>query len=91
MTHPDHFKKLILIAKIFYMCNTMKLIPSLIEPNKLNNWIEFLFSIIGNQRADGDPLITLTDSADAIDQLDKSDYWTLKGICCKISIKLYQK
>ena len=42
MSQPVHFKKLILIAKIFYMCNTLQLLPFLAEPGRIDNWIEFL-------------------------------------------------
>ena len=81
--------KLIAIAKIFFMCNTLKLLPFLIEEGRLNNWIEFLVSILDNSP---DPsLCQQTDDLNAIENLDKNDYWVLKGICCKISVKMYQK
>ena len=91
MSTPQHFKKLILIAKIFYMCNTLKLLPFLIEPGRLDNWIEFVVAILDNQLNDDDRLIRQTEVMDEIDQLDKSDYWNLKAICSKISLKLYHK
>lgn len=91
MSHSLHYKKLILIAKIFYMCNTLRLLPFLIEPGRLDNWIEFVVAILENQPAEGDQLVQLTTDMATIDQLDKSDYWNLKGICSKISVKLYQK
>jgi len=48
MSTPNHFKKLILIAKIFHMCNIQSLLPFLIEPGRIDNWIEFIVSILDN-------------------------------------------
>lgn len=81
MSQPNHYKKLILIAKIFYMCNTMRLLPFLIEEGRLDNWITFLVSILDHQHADDSNLIHATDDMDTIHQLDKTDYWKLKAIC----------
>ena len=79
--------KLIAIAKIFYMCNTIKLLPFLIEAGRLDNWIEFLVAILDNPPDAS--YCTMTEDLNQIEQLDKTDYWTLKSICCKISVKLY--
>lgn len=62
MSSPLHFKKLILIAKIFYMCNTMKLLPFLVEPGRLDVWIDFITNILDHQNPDDSPLIQQTDS-----------------------------
>ena len=48
ITGNGQMEKLIAIAKIFYMCNTLKLLPFLIEAGRLDNWIEFLVSILDN-------------------------------------------
>lgn len=90
MSHPLHFKKLILIAKIFYMCNTLSLLPFLTDQGKLDNWIEFVVHTLNQQSPDAS-LTQATNDMNEIDQIDKSDYWQLKGICSKISVKLYQK
>jgi len=34
------------VMKIFYMTNTLKLMPFLIEPDKLNNWIDIVVAIL---------------------------------------------
>ena len=91
MSHPLSSKKLVIIAKIFYMCNTLNLLPHLIEPDRIDNWIEFVVQVLDHQLPEGDKLIEPTLDMNLIDSLDKSDYWTLKGICSKISVKLYQK
>lgn len=57
MSHPLSFKKLILIAKIFFMCNNLNLLPFLIEPGRLDNWIHFIVSILEHQLPEGDPMI----------------------------------
>jgi hypothetical protein len=36
-------------------------------------------------------LVQMTDDMHMIDSLDRSEWWKLKGICSKISLKLYQK
>lgn len=91
MSHPLSIKKLILIAKIFFMCNSLSLLPFLTEPGKLDNWIQFIVSILEHQVEPNDPLIQPTDDMNVIEQLDQSDYWQLKATCCRISVKLYQK
>lgn len=91
MSHPLSSKKLVIIAKIFYMCNTLSLLPHLIEPGSIDNWIEFVVQVLDHQLPEGDKLITPTQEMNDIESLDKNDYWMLKGICSKISVKLYQK
>jgi len=82
---------MIVIAKIFFMLNTLKLLPFLIEPGRLSNWIEFVVAILDSQQDPSSHLVQPTDDMSTIEQLDKSDWWKLKGICAKISVKLYQK
>ena len=43
---PNQLKFMILISKIFYMCNTMKVMPFLLEAGKLSNWIEIIVAIL---------------------------------------------
>jgi hypothetical protein len=87
----NQMKILILISKIFYMCNTMKLQPDLVVPGALKNWIDIFVSILDSDQDASSGLIQPTDKADQIEVLDKHDWWKLKGICSKISLKLYQK
>lgn len=82
---------LILICKIFYMCNTMRMLPNLILPNALEQWIGFFVSILESQQDQSSQLVQLTDDNEMIEALDKEEWWKLKGICSKISIKLYNK
>jgi hypothetical protein len=46
---PLQLKIMIGVAKIFYMTNTLKLLPFLIEPDHLNNWLEFVVAILDSQ------------------------------------------
>ena len=87
----NQMKILILISKIFYMCNTMKLQPDLVVPGALKTWIDIFVSILDSDQDASSGLIQPTDKADQIEVLDKHDWWKLKGICSKISLKLYQK
>jgi hypothetical protein len=43
---PLQLQMMTIIAKIFYMCNYVKLLPFLIEPGRLNNWVEFVVMIL---------------------------------------------
>jgi len=88
---PLQLKIMIGVAKIFYMTNTLKLLPFLIEPDHLNNWLEFVVAILDSQQDAQSTLVQPTDDMSQIEALDKTDWWKLKGICCKISVKLYQK
>jgi hypothetical protein len=88
---PNQFKMLILICKIFYMCNTMRMLPNLILPKALEQWIGFFGAILESQIDENSHLVQLTDENDKIEALDKEEWWKLKGICSRISIKLYNK
>lgn len=80
---------MIIICKIFYMCNSMRILPMLLEPGKLSNWIDIIVTILNTRQDPNSQLEQLTDDMNVIEQLDKHEWWKLKGICCKISIKLY--
>jgi hypothetical protein len=82
---------MILIAKIFYMCNTMKLLPDLIMPGALQQWMDIFVQILDIDQDPSSTLVQLTDKSEMIEALDKQDWWKLKGICSKISLKLFNK
>jgi hypothetical protein len=86
---PNQLKIMINVAKIFNMCNTLKLLPFLIEPGRLNNWIEIIVAILDSQQDPASHLVQLSDDMHQIARLDKEDWWKLKGIFTKISVKLY--
>ena len=88
---PNQLTFMILIAKVFYMSNTMKLLPFLAEPGKLCNWIEFITAVLDSQQDKTSHLVQPTDDLQTIENLDKHEWWKLKGICAKISLKLYSK
>lgn len=88
---PLQFKILILICKIFYMFNTMKLLPDLILQGKLSTWIECFVMILGSEQDASSPLAQKTEDLKTIEGLDKEEWWKLKGICSKISVKLFNK
>ena len=67
----NQLKILILIAKIFYMCNTMKLQPDLVRPGALQVWIDIFVSILESDQDAASPLVQPTDKADQIEILDK--------------------
>ena len=56
----DQLKKLTLIAKIFYMVNTIKIPPFLVEAGRIDNWINFIVFIMEHDLATSDPLIQMT-------------------------------
>jgi len=88
---PNQLQIMILISKIFYMCITVKLLPFLVQPGKLNNWIEIFAAILDSQQDPGSHLVQLTEDMSAIEELNKHEWWKLKGICARISVKLYGK
>ena len=88
---PNQLKLMIGVAKIFQMCNALQLLPFLMEPGRLGNWVEFVVAILDSQQDNSSQLVQLTDDMHLIEQLDKSEWWKLKAICSKISLKLYQK
>lgn len=82
---------MILVSKIFHMSNYMKILPCLVQPGRLATWINFFVSILDSQQDATSSLVCQTTSAAEIDQLDKQEWWKLKAICSKISVKLFQK
>lgn len=86
---PLAARQLILIAKIFFMCNTLKLLPFLVEKGRIETWVNFLVAMLEYEAPAGSELVAQTTDMDKIEQLDQSDFWKLKGICAKISVKLY--
>ena len=84
-------KIMIVISKIFFMMNYLKVVPFLIEEDKIQSWIQCFVMILESQQAEGSFLIQQTDDQDQIEQLDNHDWWKLKAICCKISLKLFTK
>lgn len=82
---------MILVAKIFYMCNTAKILPMLVEPGAMKNWIDIFVAILDQQPDASSPLVQKTDNLEQIEALDKEEWWKLKAICTKISLKLYNK
>ena len=88
---PNQFKIMILVSKIFYMSNYMKVLPFLVQPGKLEIWVNYFASILDSQQDASSSLVAQTTSADEIDQLDKQEWWKLKAICSKISVKLFAK
>jgi hypothetical protein len=53
----DQLKKLILIAKIFYMVNTIRIPPFLIEPGKIDNWVNFIVFFMEHGLDSNDPRV----------------------------------
>ena len=88
---PNQLKIMILISKIFYMCVAVKLLPFLVEPGKLANWIEIFAAVLDSQQDPSSHLVQLTDDIAALEELNKHEWWKLKGICARISVKLYGK
>ena len=43
---PNQLRIMIGVAKIFFQCNTLRLLPFFIQPGRLNNWIEFVVAIL---------------------------------------------
>ena len=86
---PNQFKIMKLVAKIFYMSNHLKLQPLLMVNGRLGVWVNYFVTILEYQQDPSSELVMQTASAQQIDMLDKSDWWKLKGICSKISVKLF--
>jgi hypothetical protein len=80
-----------LILKTFHMMNYTRIAPCLYEPGKLRPWVDFIDTILGTQQDTNSDLVKWTDDMETIKKLDKDDWWKLKAICCKCSLKLYQK
>jgi len=88
---PNQLRFMTLIAKIFCIGNSMRLLPFLAESGKLNPWIEFITTVLSSGQEAGSSLIALTDDTATIEQLDDNEWWKLKGVCAKIALKLFQK
>ena len=88
---PNQLQIMILISKIFYMCIHVKLLPFLVEPGKLNNWIEIFAAVLDSQQDPSSHLVQLTDDMSTLAELNNHEWWKLKGICARISVKLYGK
>ena len=73
------------------MVNTLKIPPFLMESGRIDNWINFIVFIMDHELDQNDLRLKPTTKTDEIEQLDKNDYWKLKGICAKVSVKLYSK
>ena len=78
-----------LVAKIFYMSNHLKLQPLLLANGRLGVWVNYFVTILEYQQDANSELVVQTASEQQIDMLDKTDWWKLKGICSKISVKLF--
>ena len=89
--NPYQMQMMILILKIFNMMNYSRIAPCLYEVGKIRPWIEFIVQILDAQQDVNSHLVKWTDKQDEIDKLDKDDWWKLKSICAKNSLKLYQK
>ena len=87
---PNQLKFMIIIAKIFNFLNQPKIQPCLLQQGCLAAWINVICGILEAPQNDAS-LIQKTDDPDTIEKLDHHDWWQLKGICCKISLKLYNK
>ena len=88
---PTQLETMILILKIFHLANHLQLLPCMMQMDRLTPWIEFMVNILDVRLPDNDYRQKQTNSTEEIEKLDKEDWWKLKGICCKISLKLYQR
>jgi hypothetical protein len=86
---PNQLRFMTLIAKIFGAGNSMRLLPFLAEPGRLNNWIGFIAAVLSSGQEAGSPLIALTDDAATIEQLDAGEWWKLKAACAKTALKVF--
>lgn len=71
------------------MTNHLKLQPLLMVNGRLGVWINYFVTILDTQQDANSELVAQTGSEKQIDMLDKTDWWKLKGICSKISVKLF--
>lgn len=84
-------KMMILIMKVFNLMNYQSIAPILLESGKIRPWIEYIVKILDAQQPADSYLVQWTDDDEKIESLDKDEWWQLKGICAKNSMKLYQK
>ncbi len=84
-------KTMIIVAKIFFMVNYMKIDPSLIETDNIDAWINIFVSILESAQEPTSFLVQPTDDMAQIEMLDNHEWWKLKAICSKIAVKIYQK
>jgi len=82
---------MIIISKIFFMMNFLKPVPWLIHSGKICYWIECFVFLLQSQQDAGSFLIEQTDDTEKIEFLDNQDWWKLKAICSKISLRLFSK
>lgn len=57
------------------------------QQGKLASWVQFFKGILDCSL--GENLETATESAQMIEQLDRSPLWKLKGIVAQITLKLF--
>jgi hypothetical protein len=87
---PNQLKFMIIIAKIFNFLNNTKIQPCLHPTGCLAPWVNVICGILDAPQDDAN-LIQKSDDPDTIEKLDQHEWWILKGICAKISVKLYTK
>lgn len=88
---PTQLETMILVLKIFHLTNYHQLLPCMLKMERLAPWIDFVVSILDSRLDANDVRQVPTNRTVEIEQRDKEDWWKLKAICCKISLKLYQR
>ena len=88
-TGEHNQEMMILVFKIFLMANRMQLLPMMMDENKAVPWFSLLVSIITKTLTNDDELVVKNSSKVMIEKRDKSDWWKLKGICCKLMLRLF--
>lgn len=89
ITNVDALHMIHMVCKIFYSANQLLLCPSLMEGDNLNPWLLFFKTLMDMQLQPDQT--TKTDDVDALNQLEKSVHWKVKGIASKITYRLFCK
>ena len=85
----DALYMLHLICKVFYVSNQLQMCPYLMENNNLDPWIQFFKTIMDMPCPP--ELCSPTEDQFEIEKRDKSIFWKIKGITCKLTYRIFVK
>ena len=78
-----------MIAKVFYNSNQLILCPFLQQNNAIAPWMQFFKTLLDNPVPP--ELESQIEDMDEIAERDKTIHWKIKGICAKLTYRIFSK
>jgi hypothetical protein len=88
---PCRCELLILVFKIFHLANGLQLLPCMQQSERLSPWTAAITGVLGASLGPADWRAVPVSTTAEIEARDKDEWWKLKAICCKITLKLFQR